>query len=682
MKIKYICFRLVLFFLLFSAAKIQASIIATEPDSQTVSITATQGSCNEIELSFVQGNGNRRLIIARPDFPVNVVPTDGQGYFPGSIFGTGSNLGNNNFVVYNNSGLSTTITGLQGGTQYYFAIFENNGNGNNSNYLVTNYPEANAIAGGFTMSVSSSSGDMCTGDSVQLTVHGAATYQWSPSTGLSSTTDSVVWAKPNSSIQYNVQGYDNSGCSDVKQVSITVYNKPNVTLGNFSNKCENASSFTLTSGSPSGGDYSGNGITNGVFSPGAAGVGTHIITYFYSDIHGCSSQDTSTIRVLAAPNANFSTLTPVCVDASTFTLTGGTPSGGVYSGSHVSGGQFNPSAAGTGSYQIKYIYTDGSGCSDTAVSTQDVKALPAVNFSTLSPVCLNTSPFSLSGGSPSGGSYSGTGVNNSQFSPGVAGAGTFVLTYTFTDSFGCTSDDTSKLTVNTLPTVTFAAMNSVCQNFGPVTLNGGTPAGGTYTGPGVGGGVFYSGIAGPGQHTLTYTYSNNFNCTNSATRSITVNPAPHPSLGSDQLVCGGSIIHLTAGTYSSYSWSTGANTESITVDSSDFGYGTFSVTITVTNNFGCANRDTILLTFDPCNGVKSITENKDYSIYPNPSSSGFTIVSEYGNEISVYDLKGSLIETSKLSSGTFYFGENLSPGTYIVRIKKDADAGYKLITKY
>jgi hypothetical protein len=356
-------------------------------------------------------------------------PVDNIGYTAGSLFGTGSNLGNNNYVVYNGSGTSTTVVGLSGGTQYFFAVFEYNGFGSNANYLIPNYPEANAIALGFAMTVSSTSGDMCEGDSVQLEVHGAQTYDWTPSGSLSSETDSIVWATPGSTTTYNVLGTDtNSGCTDEKDITITVYNQPNVTIGNFANRCINSGTLTLTSGSPSGGFYSGNGVTGNQFNPSVAGAGGHMISYHYSDIHGCSGSDSSSIVVYSKPNASFPALNDVCIDDAAFTLTGGAPTGGVYSGTGVSNGQFNPANSGAGTFPIRYIYTNSNGCSDTATSNQVVRPLPNVTFANLPDVCLNTSQYPLTGGSPAGGTYSGTGVTSGQFFPQVTGAGTYILT--------------------------------------------------------------------------------------------------------------------------------------------------------------------------------------------------------------------------------------------------------------
>jgi hypothetical protein len=662
----------------------EAVIFAAEPTLQTQSFTATPGSgCSEIDLSFVWGNGSRRIIIACADTNVSSLPQDGDGYTASSLFGSGANLGNNNFVVYSGAiATSVTVTGLAGGTEYHFAIFEFNGSGNNADYLLTDYLQAHEIAPGFTISVSSSSGDMCSGDSVRLEAHGAQTYNWNPSGSLSSETDSVVWATPNNTTQYVVTGDDNSGCSDTKSVTITVYQTPNVSLGNFNNRCINGAVVTLSSGSPSGGTYSGTGVSGNHFDPSVAGVGSHVITYTYSDIHGCGDFDTSSIKVLNAPTATFSSLGDVCANTPSFPLSGGSPSGGTYSGSGVSSGQFNPGNVGVGQYQIRYIYSDGSGCSDTAYSNQKVRALPTVNFATLQPACLNTPTFALTGGTPSGGFYTGTGVNNSQFSPLVSGAGTFLINYSYTDSFNCSSQDTSVQTVHTLPAVSFNPLSPRCQNTGPLTLSGGSPIGGSYSGPGVGNGVFYSAIAGAGQHTITYTYSNAFGCSNATTQVITVNPLPYPNLGSDIIVCSNEFAHLFAGNFSTYSWSTGSHASSINVDTTGHGLGVFPFSIIVTNSFGCVNKDTILVTFDGCVGMEKIIPNdQNVSVFPNPFSNQFSVLSEQGNDLSLYDIKGTLIMEIKDAPSVITYGENLPAGSYILRIRKNQSSIYRLIIK-
>ena len=67
-----------------------------------------------------------------------------------------------------------------------------------------------------------------------------------------------------------------------------------------------------------------------------------------------------------------------------------------------------------------------------------VHPIPIVSAGEISPTCETAMPISL-GGLPAGGTWSGVGVSGTTFSPSVAGAGTFVLTYYYTDRYGCTS---------------------------------------------------------------------------------------------------------------------------------------------------------------------------------------------------------------------------------------------------
>jgi PKD repeat protein len=88
------------------------------------------------------------------------------------------------------------------------------------------------------------------------------------------------------------------------------------------------------------------------------------------------------------------------------------------------------------------------------------------------------------------------------------------------------SSDTSfmeeYIDVYELPEVAFDVMEDQCINYPPVELTQGIPAGGTYSGPGVDAGFFHPDVAGPGTHTLVYTYSDENGCENSAEQTVMV----------------------------------------------------------------------------------------------------------------------------------------------------------------
>jgi uncharacterized repeat protein (TIGR01451 family) len=231
-----------------------------------------------------------------------------------------------------------------------------------------------------------------------------------------------------------------------------------------------------------------------------------------------------TITVLALPTVTWpTTLTNQCVSSTAYTLTGGSPPGGSYSGPGVTGTNFNASVAGAGTHILQYNYTDGNGCTSYANNSITVYALPVVTCPAGFSVCIDTPPVTLTGASPEGGTYSGMGVSSGIFTPAVAGTGTWPITYTYTDTNGCTNSCFFNITVNPLPVVTCPADFVTYINAAPITLTGGNPPGGTYSGAGVVSNIFYPAVAGYGTHIITYTYTNpSTTCTNSCTFNITV----------------------------------------------------------------------------------------------------------------------------------------------------------------
>lgn len=75
--------------------------------------------------------------------------------------------------------------------------------------------------------------------------------------------------------------------------------------------CSNAAPITLNTGTPSGGVYSGTGVSSGVFDPTVAGVGTFLITYTAGN-GNCSAMDTASITVKAC-STQTATLTDVII---------------------------------------------------------------------------------------------------------------------------------------------------------------------------------------------------------------------------------------------------------------------------------------------------------------------------------------------------------------------------------
>lgn len=84
----------------------------------------------------------------------------------------------------------------------------------------------------------------------------------------------------------------------------------------------------------------------------------------------CTSSRTAVPVTIGSPAVSYvSSYDTLCASAAAVTLTGGIPAGGIYSGTGVSGGSFDPSIAGTGSQVITYSYSDVNGCSSSATQS-------------------------------------------------------------------------------------------------------------------------------------------------------------------------------------------------------------------------------------------------------------------------------------------------------------------------
>lgn len=119
----------------------------------------------------------------------------------------------------------------------------------------------------------------------------------------------------------------------------------------------------------------------------------------------------------------------------------GQPANGLFRGSGLEGSTFNPERAGEGLHRIKYTIWDEEGC--TSASQQEVRvvacssiAFPVSISGLADTVFIADTLISLSG-TPSNGTFSGTGIAGNTFDPTLAGEGTHDITYSVQAENGC-----------------------------------------------------------------------------------------------------------------------------------------------------------------------------------------------------------------------------------------------------
>lgn len=102
---------------------------------------------------------------------------------------------------------------------------------------------------------------------------------------------------------------------------------------------------------------------------------------------------------------------------------------------------------GQNGYRFRVIVTAGCGSTTSNAASITVNAFPVVTLNDLpATVCVSDQPFALSA-TPAGGTWSGTGVTGSTFSPAASGVGTRTVSYAVTNA-GCVTTRSSVVQVN------------------------------------------------------------------------------------------------------------------------------------------------------------------------------------------------------------------------------------------
>jgi len=346
------------------------------------------------------------------------------------------------------------------------------------------------------------------------------------------------------------------------------------------------------------------------------GEGAFNIKLVVTSSNGCADSITVPATFAVTPILNFAPLSPLCenaagVSVATATVTNNITGTGAYSGPGTSAsGQFNPSIAGPGNHTITYTFTTSGGCVQSITQTILVYARPKPNFSFPTGTCLPAAGFvqfnnttSIADGQTMSWAWNFSDPNANGTNPNTStlqnpthnfGEGSFPVNLSVTSSNGCVKDTTITAVFKVTPALVYSSLSPVCQNPGaaPSSVAGATvtnPVTGTgvYSGPGTNtSGLFDPNVAGPGIHTITYTFTTTGGCTQSATTTIEVYPRPDASFTSTNSICLNQPATFTntsaipTGTITAWNWNLGnGNTPSYTNGNP------FNVTYAAANNY-------------------------------------------------------------------------------------------------
>lgn len=344
--------------------------------------------------------------------------------------------------------------------------------------------------------------------------------------------------------------------------------------------CKNVSAFELNklllSGSAT---YSGLFVTNvgSVYNLDATKTvsNPHSITVNMTDaITGCTSNTSVNMVINSPPVVTVPSDTTLCVQSFKPLLKTGTPVGGTWTGTGVetlnSKQYFNSNTPSLGVTNLTYSYTDGNGCSNSAVrkfTTSDVVGSFSFSFPS-SGICTGQqSNFTTNGWLTNNTSlvpvYSGSFVTNNNYAPINNGTSEILsgITAKVTNLNGCSKSITQSISINPLPVLSIGSNNEIICNYSKKLLNDGSPVGGVWSGSGVtasGSSYEFSAASFTPNSTpsVKYSFTSNKGCTKDITKTFVVKAAPIVKVAKDTSLCYYSKeFQLYGGTPLGGSWS-------------------------------------------------------------------------------------------------------------------------------
>lgn len=582
------------------------SVVATPMSTTTYTVTASNGSCistDEVEIvvntSPVTDGGADQFICITQTATLTATGATSYTWNPA----TGLNTTSGPTVDASPASTTTyTVTGTQNGCT-------------STDTVIVNVQTAILVT-------ASSDQTICIGGTTQLSVTGATTYEWSPNTAISSTTDSIITAGPAATTTYTVTGSSN-GCSGTDMVVVNVENLPPVNAGMDIAICEGSQAVMTGSGAVT---YLWSPAT-GLADPtdpatSAAPMTTTTYTLTGTSAAGCVNYDEVIVTVHPLPIPSF-TVQDTCVylglnfyDNTTIA------SGGISTwfwdfGDMTNSTDQNPvhQYMNPGTYPVVLVVQSNSTPSCVSVFNKNVTVYPKpVASITGTSVCDDVATTFTNNSTISSGSIA---TNNWTFGDGNISSlanpthtynadGTYNVTLIISSDHNCLDTATTTVMVFPKPVASYSS-TSVCEGYATSFTNISTVSSGTITnnfwdfddasnGSGVSPTHVY---AADGSYDVKLVVTTSNGCTDSVTQQVIVHPKPD-AMFSATSVCLGNTTTLTdlttvatPSTVVAWQWDLGDGTQ-YSVQNPTHIYnadGAYNVQLIVSTNEGC--KDTI-----------------------------------------------------------------------------------------
>jgi PKD repeat protein len=282
---------------------------------------------------------------------------------------------------------------------------------------------------------------VCEGNAVNITASGGATYVWS-----NGNTTNTINEIPTGNTTYTVTVYSSEGCSSTTSVDVSTVPSPVAQINpTDTSVCVGQNVSLVASGGTS---YVWN--TGNTTASLSTGPGIYTVTVF--DTNGCSDSETANIAALPLPNVSFSGTLACFGQATQFTNNTSISSGSINSyfwnlGDGNTGTDVNPSHTydTSGFYIVSLTAVSDAGCSGSFTDTIPVGGGPDISIQA-TPLCfmqlqaegINNNPNQIvSNWTCDWGDFNQDTGQIRMHTYSVSG--TYTVTLSATDAFGCLS---------------------------------------------------------------------------------------------------------------------------------------------------------------------------------------------------------------------------------------------------
>jgi PKD repeat protein len=440
-----------------------------------------------------------------------------------------------------------------------------------------------------------------------------------------------------------------NGCKDSITQSVTVTDKPVPSfLVNNTTQCLTGNSFAFTDNSSGAiSNYNwifGDGGTSTLQNPtySFSSIGTYTVKLVVTTATGCKDSITQNVQVVAKPTAAFViNNNNQCIVGNSFSFTNNSTGATSYEWQFGDGGISNTNNAFytyslAGTYTVKLIATNATGCKDSTTNVVNVLVKPLASFSVNNTTqCLNGNNFVLNNTStsiPNGYLWSfSDGTTSTLVNPSKSftAVGTYSIKLVVTSTNGCKDSITQSVNVLAKPNPNFT-INNTTQCAGSNFVFSNTSNASTSYQWSFGEGTtsastnpsFVYNIGGLYTVKLVATASNG--CKDSVTQLVNVLVRPSAIFGVNSLtqcINGNNFVttNLSSGSISSYNWSFGnGSTSTLTNPSVTYSStGNYVIKLVATGTNGCKDSlqqnvtvvDKPNVLFNVNNSVQCITNN-------------------------------------------------------------------------